>query len=291
MTKRAEWLPKLTNEQHHDGSAATSTFLKALASKSPAHAIAKRNNHESTDALEFGIRLHTCVLEPEEFERCYMVAQQCSAIKKDKAPCKNSAVMISSDDGLWTCGVHSRGKTWSKAHAGIEVIDPDVRDRCLYIRDSIMANPPASELLAAKDCISEVTGEVEVVDGIIVRVRPDARSKTMGVIGDLKSTQDCRHDPFLRSCVNFDYPFSAAMYEHNANLIDGDGTYHTWWWIAAEKAPPYAVMVWEAPRDIIDHALMRYEEAIEVYSKCVDRDEWPTYSAAGILDFPDWAFK
>jgi exodeoxyribonuclease VIII len=288
MVKRAEWLPGMTNDQHHDGSAATSSFLKKIL-RSPAHALIPT---ESSPALEFGTMLHTAVLEPDEFEHNYMVAQECTAIKKsDKKKCTNAGVMIAASDGEWKCGVHSKGQHWHKGYANVETIDPADRDKCLFMRDSILNNPAARDVMMAEDAIKEVSGEVQLESGIILRIRPDIRVKSMGIIPDLKSTRDVRHDPFVKQCCNLGYHISAAMYRDVAEMIDGHDTYPTFWWIACEKEPPYACVVWECPADAMELGQMRYQEAIETYQKCLAEDSWDCYAPAGILEFPGWAWK
>ena len=217
VSKKPPQPPVLNSTNPEAESAATSTFLKKIL-RSPAHA---RIPTESSDALEFGIKLHTAVLEPDEFEHNFMVAQECTAIKKsDKKKCTNAGVMIAASDGEWKCGVHSKGQHWHKGYANVETIDPADRDKCLFMRDSILKNPAARDVMLAEDAIKEMSGEVELESGIVLRIRPDVRVRSMGIIPDLKSTKDVRHDPFVKQCVNLGYHISAAMYRDVAEMID-----------------------------------------------------------------------
>ena len=94
-------------EYHGLEGRASSTVLRKILNKSPAHGKAKmEDDSDPTPAMKFGTRMHTALLEPYRFEKDYAVADKCSATTGSGSRCKSSgqvAWRTAHGDVLWTC--------------------------------------------------------------------------------------------------------------------------------------------------------------------------------------------
>jgi len=104
---------------------------------------------------------------------------------------------------------------------------------------------------------------------------------------DLKSTQDAS-EHFAKSCANYGYHRQAAMYLDGLRTLGLDAEHFIF--VAAEKAPPYAVGVYELDYDAIERGRDLYRADLELLARCMERDEWPAYSPELVtLSLPRWA--
>jgi hypothetical protein len=141
----------------------------------------------------------------------------------------------------------------------------------------------ASSLIAGG--VAETAGIVSDFLGVNCRIKPDYR--TDSYIVDLKTCVDGRPDPFVRSVVNYGYQVQAALYVDVAEAIDGKK--RDFYWVAVEKDAPYAVAVYKASEEMLEHGRRLYQGAIKLYKDCAGVDMWPAYSELPlILNLPGW---
>jgi hypothetical protein len=69
--------------------AVSSTLLKAMR-RSPAHALAKRDEPQWSDALMLGDATHLMTLQPERFGEFYIAGGQCEGLTGKGARCSRS---------------------------------------------------------------------------------------------------------------------------------------------------------------------------------------------------------
>lgn len=96
-------------DEYHDVDAyVSSTILRTLIRKSPAHAKARMEEDvEPTKAMRFGTMLHQAVLQPDRFKRNYDVPTQCRAVTGSGSRCGSAGKVpyrTTGSDILWFCG-------------------------------------------------------------------------------------------------------------------------------------------------------------------------------------------
>ena len=115
--------------------------------------------------------------------------------------------------------------------------------------------------------------------------QPDYR--TDSYIVDLKTCYDARPEQFCKSALAYQYQVQAALYVDVAEAIDGKK--RDFYWVAVEKDAPYAVAVYKASDEMLEHGRQQYRKAIDLYKECAALDLWPAYSQqVQTLELPGW---
>jgi hypothetical protein len=239
----------------------SSTDIRRLL-RSPAHY--KNPKIEDSPALQFGSLVHEFVLLPDVAQASYRPKAAVDGRTKEGKAVRDWEAALS-------------------AQQGIKFITEADYNAATSIATSVRTHLGTSALFASG--VAEVSGILEGFCDINVRIKPDYR--TDAHIIDLKTTTDARPDPFVRSVINFSYQVQAALYVDVAEAIDGKK--RDFYWVAVEKDTPYAVAVYKASDEMLEHGRQQYRKAIDLYKECAALDLFPAYSQqVQILDLPGW---
>jgi hypothetical protein len=255
---------QLTDEEYFNGYATfiSSTDIRRLL-RSPAH---YRNPQKlESPALAFGSLAHTFVLEPHVAEARYRPRADVDGRTKEGKATRD-----------WEASLAAQQR--------IQFVSRADYDAAVSIASAIRSHLGASALIAGG--VAEEAGVVSDFLGVNCRIKPDYR--TDSYIVDLKTCIDARPDPFGRSVINFSYQVQAALYVDVAEAIDGKK--RDFYWVAVEKDAPYAVAVYKASDEMLEHGRQQYRKAIDLYKECAALDLWPAYSQqVQTLHLPGWA--
>ena len=231
--------------------------------KSPAHyKYYLENAREDTAAYKFGRAVHAAILTPEEYKTGYAVAPEVDR--------RTKAGKDAYQDFL-------------EASAGKEILSAQDAETIKAIADAYQANRDAVALL-------EGTKREEPIfwtddNGILCKCKVDAYKA--GIMIDLKTTQDAETGAFTREALRYGYDVQAAHYI--------DAYQHTiasslpeWYFIAIEKAEPYAINILRADAGFIDHGFIIRQQLIERLKACRDVNSYPGYGM-NELYLPAWA--
>lgn len=252
--------------------------------KSPLHAL-----HEpvkDTEAMTIGRAYHSYVLDPKNFEAENFILNEQGVIKP-----------------LFLKGVKKpratrEYKDWyvnQMAEAGDRNIITLEQFRELQaMKDVLFANKFAKFLLTSG--VNEVSAYTEI-DGVKVKGRFDSVNHDKAFIADLKTVNDASRDGFLKKYVcDFDGHIQAGAYTEIAGALMPGKTY-SFYWVAQEKTPPYAVGVYKASASMLIVGLNEFEILAAQYDAC-KRNGHAGYEVFaknryGVieLDLPQWKVK
>ena len=213
----------LSNDDYHnDREYISSSVIKTAYSSLPKYKARYIDGlrQNPSDALKIGNAFHTQVLEPELWEKEWMVFDNTKT--ENRLTTKKGKEAYS--DMLKEA--EKKGKTVIKA--------TDLRDV-----ESMAASVKRNKL--ARPLISHPNGEAEVsvfsicpVTGHRVKVRFDYIDVESGIIVDLKSSKDATKHSFKNDCFYYlHYDLSAAMYLDIAKQVYGKD--FTFYWIVTDK--------------------------------------------------------
>lgn len=104
-----------------------------------------------------------------------------------------------------------------------------------------------------------------------------------GYILDLKTTSDELHDGWKRKARD-QYCIQGAWYTHMA-YAHYDGIERDFYLVAIETKPPHGLRMLKMKSETLEMGRMRFENAMDLYAKCLAEGVWPGYNNDLIEEF------
>jgi len=265
----------LSNADYHSLPSVSSSMLKTIL-RSPAHYkaayLSGAPRKEPTASMVLGSLTHSLFLEPENFGSEYIIAPEC-----DRRTKEGKAVYAAFQD----------------AAEGLTIITADQLQTA-----QAMANALCGHIIYEAMTGGHAEASIFWTDdhtGLACRIRPDyhiAPSDVWptGLIIDVKSTDDARAEAFARTCVNFGYDLSAAMYSDGFQQHYGTTEPPLFLLLVVERDAPYAVACYECSPEMLDKGNEKYRKAMQLLADSTASGEWPAYDEGiQLLNLPKWA--
>jgi hypothetical protein len=260
-------------DQYHAHSAVGHSGLVRIM-RSPAHyQDYVTNAPEPTPAMVFGTAVHTALLEPDIFERDYVVAPKFDRRTKEGK---------------------EASQAWEAENAGKTMLTAEQMAAIEQMVASVHGHTGAANLLGSG--LAEMSGFWIDETGIECKCRPDwlvtmeGRTDWVTAIVDVKTCVDASADGFSRAIATFGYDVQAAFYQDGLKALTGRTI--PFYFIAVEKDLPYAVAAYKASDDVIEVGRSKYRAALQLLKWCRDNDRWPAYQPNGEIEtitLPRWA--
>ena len=248
-----------------------------------------RTTHPQADtpALRLGRAIHCAILEPEAFQKRWVVAGQCAAKTKSGEPCKSQGSLCWA--GEWYCKVKGHAVEGAFPVTGeVEVIERDEETLVASCASAVAGHRVASKLLKgglAEHGIEWTNAET----GIACRGRLDYLRPSEVV--DLKSTAEETVRGFTRVVTSRLYYAQLAWYHDGAiaaGKIQSDAKLPAI--VAVQTVEPYDVVPYRLTRATYEAGQILYRDLLLKYRDCLSADVWPGIADGEIpLDLPNWA--
>lgn len=267
----------LSNADYHSLPSVSSSQLKTIL-RSPAHYkaayLSGAPRKEPTASMVLGSLTHTLFLEPENFGSEYIIAPDC-----DRRTKEGKAVYSAFQD----------------AAEGLAIITADQLQTAQAMAKALRGHAINEAMIDGHAEASIFYNAVIGGLGLACRIRPDyhiAPSETWpsGLIIDVKTTDDARAEAFARTCVNFGYDLSAAMYCDGFQQHYGTTEPPLFLLLVVERDAPFAVACYECSPEMLDKGNEKYRKALDLLTICKLSGEWPAYDEGiQLLNLPKWA--
>ena len=257
-------------EDYHAAPGASASRLKQL-KRSAAHMkYAMDNPQEPTQAMIIGSATHSAILEPDLFVKEWG--------------------RIPEGDGRSKAVKEAKAELIAQFGAD-QILKPDVYDNILAMRDSVLGNALALDLLDGADT---ETSHYWTEDGVDCKARIDAlpREDSMwsDCVVDIKTTANGSPEEFRRSCFNFSYHLQAQHYLTAAER-------QRFIFLVVERDAPHCVAVYELDDDALKLGREEREALLGRWYWCEAReaagepDTWPGFPVeVQELSLPGWAY-
>jgi len=173
---------------------------------------------------------------------------------------------------LWS---HIRDE-WLSNNGHRTVLDIDQWETVHRMRDSVMAHPAASVLVAKKGIAERSVYWHDKVTGELCRCRPDYWTDDNYLV-DLKSTEDADPEEFSRSVAKWRYHVQDPFYR--------DGVFQAtkkkvknFIFIVTEKTAPFVTAVYVLRPEDIELGRMEYRANLDTYAESKKTGKWRAYS-------------
>lgn len=263
----------LNIDEYHAHSAVSKSQLDSI-NMSPAHFYALHRDpkrpapRERAGQLE-GNLAHCAILEPDEFDRRYLVGPDVSRATK-----------------AW--------KEFAESVApGLTVIKPDQYDTAMRQAESVRALPEIREALARGR--AEVSAFwTDPMTGVACRCRPDwvHEATDSGVIlVDVKTYSNASADEFRRQAARKRYHVQDAFYTDGFAAASGKDVL-AFLFVAVETEWPFAAHAMMLDGMSREQGRADYARNLATYARCEAAGEWPGYSKEiTLITLPQWAFN
>lgn len=276
--------PSLSNSEYHGSQGVSSSQLKTLLKRTPAHLLhGLTEEHESSAAMNLGTAVHTLTLEPEKFDTEIAVAP-----KVDKR----------------TAVGKSEWAAFEELNQGKTIITADQYEKARAMADSVRSNSIARILIDDAIIESSIFWWYKSSDADddtwfkeLAKVRPDGLCKSHPVIFDVKTTTDASYTEFARTIEKYGYDTSAAFYKEGVNqcaeLLDLTGriAYTKFVFIVVESEAPFLCALYEMSEEWMDIGRAKFRRAMHALKRAKESD-FPGYpEEVRIIEPPGWASR
>lgn len=240
-----------TNAEYHGYREAISKSRLANMSVCPAYfKWCEDNPTEPSEDMVLGSAFHKIVLEPETFDKEFMIMPYFDRrTKEGRLGYENLMNKVQGE-----C---------------ITLITKEQYDTICGMRDSIMANPYARKLINGN--IEQSMYFTDDLTKVECKCRPDVWRKVADrvVITDLKSAKSVMPNDFMRDCVKYHYDLQTAMYRDGVSkVLNIPKDNIDFVFIAVEKKPPYLLNIMQADTYVIQKGEADFREYIGTYAEC-----------------------
>lgn len=234
------------------------------------------NPQEPTQDMVEGSAFHKIVLEPDTFDKEFIVSPKFDRRTKEGKLAYNHFCEL--------------------VQSGISVINEEQYDMIQGMRESILRNPYARKLINGN--IEQSMYFVDDMTGVQCKVRPDVWRKVGDRIAviDLKSTKSALPTLFANDVVKYHYDLQSYMYCNGVSKVMGIPIENVdFVFIAVEKKPPYLVNVMQADKYVLQKGEADFREYIGTYKECLDMGNFyglnGAYDVINNLTLPSYLLK
>lgn len=260
----------ISNEDYHNGDGVSKSNLDDMA-KCPAIYQWKKKAPECEEkkaALNIGTALHCLLLEPDEFDKRFIVPEPINRrTNAGKEEFKQMVELATINNQI--------------------LITTEEKNKLLLMRDSAFAHPTAKKLLEMDGHYESSIYWIDDETQILCKIRPDkliSNYKTSMII-DIKKTNDIEN--FGRSIELYRYHVQDAMYCEGYKKQFGIVPHFVF--IAVSETIdggryPVRVFVLDDYDKDIGHQLFRRD--LNTYAECIKNNTWHGFE---VIQRPDWA--
>ena len=253
----------ISNSDYHARPEISSSDVKAVALKSLLHW--KNHVYKSSPTFDLGTAVHAMLLEPEK-----------------------DLVIRGPED--------RRGNKWKEAKLtadldGKTLLTEDDFDLAQAMAAAVFAHPAAQILLQANDLVAEGSFFAEDPQtGVKIKCRPDGYIPSLGIMFDIKTTQDASPNGFPRDVSKWGYDLQAAFYRRVMQLhCGGEGGDMTFYFVCVEKAAPHAVCVHILTPEYLAAADLKVTDTLYKIANAEAANDYPTgWPLCNVIDLPRW---
>ncbi|KRQ99248.1 PD-(D/E)XK nuclease-like domain-containing protein [Bradyrhizobium valentinum] len=263
-----------------DGVSVSSSMLRGIDEKSPAHFFARaafnpnRIIQKETDAYRLGRLLHLLIEGVPFNESRYIIRPERAPDGRDWHHANKTCIK-------WMADARERGQS---------VVSMDDVEQAKGMMLALGKHPMVMQGLLAGDVERSLFWKKH---GYWIKARPDNIPNDSGDFVDLKTTESVLYRDCQRSIINYGYHMQGAMILEAARALGIPASSFTLVWV--EKNPPYCVRV----QTLRDEDLLRGEKqnelALRTFMECYEAKHWPgpgdDHADAEYIDLPDWYRK
>jgi hypothetical protein len=246
--------------------------------------------------MDFGTMVHTALLQPEEFPRCYTIMP---AFEKDednvlKQKNPDGTPKKPKPGGEKQTEYYKRNKATFEnmcKSTGASIVTQGDYDAAYETGKKIRSHKVAARFFQRGASSEAVVLWRHDPTGLLCKARFDCLVEgELPTALDVKTTADALPRGFGYSIKKWGYYFQAAFYLSGLRAV---GLKHpNFLFLACESKEPYAVIVYECEAETLALGDLHMSNAMALYSQCRERNHWPMYDdAIQPMQLSEWDLK
>jgi hypothetical protein len=278
---KAAWHPGLSNENYHlDRSALSSSGLKVLLKRTPAHFKANwkiGKEEDDKECFRYGSLAHLALLEPQKFKESFVLEPVF------EAPTQKGEMSTRSKEAL-----KMKAEWYSKLEPWQLVVTEKDHENIIGSIASILRHEKVAKIIPGSKV--EQSGYFrESTTGIKCRIRPDILHFGKKVLLDFKTAEDASKSIFSSKMGRLMYPISLIFYGQGVKAIEGWEP-DIYGLLVTEKEDPWATCLYTLTPQTISTAKAWFFHGMETLKRCLETGDWPAYQKgeAEDIDLPPW---
>ena len=231
--------------------------------RSPAHYLyAKTHPSEPTTAMRLGIAVHMAVLEPERFKSNYAVFD--GAIRRGEK---------------WENFKRKYGEENILKTDEYESVEGMAASVAKHVNGNLFTEGSPEVVLLWRSFEFPCKGRADWI-------------RNDGTLVGLKTARDASPHGFSRQAAELFYALQWGMYNTGYREVYGEEPKRVVE-VVVETAPPYAVCVYDIPKEVLLDGYSQFCQALEMLDRCQRSNNWPSYNLDHCveLEMPAWAFE
>ncbi len=251
------------NEQYHASEGISKTGAVTF-DRCPA--LYRYGEKNSTRPQKLGSLFHCALLEPEQMAQRYHPV----------------TIRLNPGDKAY--------KAAELQAMGRELISQKDYDLAWRMRDEVMKETVARELITEDAIIERSAAWIDPASGVLVRCRPDLIEPRMRVILDVKKCQDARKEANRRDIAKYRYHWAEAIYRDGMREADGWEP-EAFVFLFIEEQPPFLSRACEIDPEDVSIARQDVAQVLRRYRDCLASDHWPRLESSiqRVQRLPPWA--
>ncbi len=245
---------ELSNEDYHAAPGISCSGVKLIAEKTPLHFwgryLGPRRAYAPKQPMFIGTATHAATLEPEEFERNYIVSPFAA---------KNAAGY----------------KAWKEDQAKL-ILTPNEYLNVCGMRDALFSDPVSAFLLTDSPQFEVSMFAVDPITAATLRIRIDCLTAG-GWIVDVKKCDRADDDSVAKAIGNYGYYIQDAFYRDVHTLALGVEP-AGFVFLFVEEEPPHAINVVQLEIEDLERGRFMWRRGVDLYAKCLAANKWPGYA-------------
>ncbi|WP_423731646.1 PD-(D/E)XK nuclease-like domain-containing protein [Hafnia paralvei] len=258
----------ISNEDYHAGEGISKSQLDDIA-VNPAFYLWRKSapvDEEKLKPLDMGSALHCLLLEPDEFDKRFIVAPEFN--RRSNAGKEEEKEFLKQCEGL-----------------NMTIMTAEEGRKLKIMRESALAHPTARWMLEAQGVQEASIYWEDSETGVLCRCRPDKMITEFNWCLDLKSTADM--DRFGRSYYDYRYHVQDPFYSDGYHKQFGEHPTFVFLAISTSiNCGRYPVKIFTSDAQARQAGREEYKRNLRTYSECLATNEWPGIET---LSLPYWA--
>lgn len=242
------------NEYHALTDYVSSTHLKLLAKKTPAHLkfmLDGKKKFKSTKSIKIGTNSHDLLSSPIEFMK--------SIVEVPEDLNRN----------------HNDYKKLKADNPGKNLFKPSESKVLIDMNTQLLSEPAVVALLSSSTGKAEVSCFFQDPEtGLKCKIRPDFLPG-MFIVTDYKTTKNAAEEAFRSDCFKLGYDIQAAFYTWGMEILTGEK--HAFWFVAQETEEPYLPAIYPADQEMVDCGMEKVRKHLNTIADCKESGRWPGY--------------